>query len=466
MKQMTTDRRTESVTNDRGPQRLNDEAEAIRAQIQSFRVELEQAGLVLPQSAVERFHNINARLHILEEMLESTEEEWRGLQALAEIGYVINSSLDLKTVLNKVMDTIILLTGAERVFLMLRKGDDEMDIVVARNWEHESIDPVEHEISQTIVYEVVQSEEPVLTTNAQEDPRFGALSSVVTYSLRSVLCVPLKAKDSLIGVIYADNKAKEGTFEEKDCDLLSAFANQAAVALENAQLFEGLSKAYHETIDALIAALDARDHETEGHTQRVVLYSLTLAEKMGLSKEARLDLRRGALMHDIGKLGVPDAILLKPGPLSPEEQALMQRHAEHGLRMLEGIDFLQEAANIIGSHHEHFDGTGYPRGLKGDEIPLGARIFMVADTFDAITSDRRYRTARTYEEARQEIMRESGRQFDPEVVEIFLAIPEREWMRLRSVTVKNSGHDENTGISDQGSGIQTISKARSLAPNP
>jgi putative nucleotidyltransferase with HDIG domain len=167
-----------------------------------------------------------------------------------------------------------------------------------------------------------------------------------------------------------------------------------------------------------------------------------MAETMGLPDDEKLDLRRGALMHDIGKLGVPDAILLKPGPLSQEERALMRRHAEHGLRMLEGIDFLQGAVKIIGAHHENYDGTGYPRGLKGDDIPLGARIFMVADTFDAITSNRRYRNARTYEEARREIIQESGKQFDPKVVEVFLSIPEREWMRLRSVTIRDADQSD------------------------
>ncbi len=242
-------------------------------------------------------------------------------------------------------------------------------------------------------------------------------------------------KDSLTGVIYADNRVREGIFNERDRKLLSAFANQAAVALENAQLFNDLSISYDRTLDALVSALDVRDHETEGHTRRVVLYSLTLAQRLGVPDDQQLDLRRGALMHDIGKLGIPDSILLKPGPLTEEEWELMKRHPEFGVRMLEGIIFFNRAIEIIGAHHEHFDGRGYPRGLKGEEIPLGARIFAVADAFDAITSDRPYRKAQSYAVARQEIIDGRGTQFDPIVVDAFLGVAEEEWMALRGITL-------------------------------
>jgi HD-GYP domain-containing protein (c-di-GMP phosphodiesterase class II) len=378
---------------------------------------------------------LSGSLMELKQTIAESELERRNLAALAEIGQVVNSSLDLTTVLNEVMDTIIRLTGAERAFLMLRNESEVMDLMVARNWERASLDAAEVEISHSVVDRVARSGEPVLTTNAQADPRFGGQDSVIAYNLRSILCVPLKVKGQLTGVIYADNKARMGLFGDKERSLLSAFANQAAVAIDNARLFNDLSRAYTQTMDAMVAALDARDHETEGHTLRVVLYSMELGRRMDLPEEEMMHLRRGALMHDIGKIGIPDAILRKPGPLTPEEWGQMRLHPEYGQKMLAHIPFLRQATKIISAHQEKFDGSGYPLGLRAEEIPLGARIFAVADAFDAITSDRPYRQAQSYAKAKQEILRGSGSHFDPMVVEAFLSVPETKWVELRAKSV-------------------------------
>jgi len=410
-------------------------AETIQAQLDSFQARHERAGLVLPQDVLQGLRQFNAKLITLRESVTTVEAERRSLRVFAEIGHVVNSSLDLLTVLNEVIDTIIQLTGAERVFLMRRNARGEMEIDVARNWERESLKPGEYEISRTVVNQVVEHGEAILTTNAQEDPRFDGLQSVIAYSLRSILCVPLKAKDDLIGVIYADNRIREGIFGEKDLFLLSAFANQAAVALENAQLFNDISMSYDDTLEALVTALEEREKETEQHTRRVVLYSMTLAEQMGLPDEELNEIRYGAWMHDIGKIGVSDTILQKPGPLTEEEWVEMRRHPEKGLRILQGITFFVGKVEIVGSHHEHYDGNGYPRGLKGEQIPLGARIFAVADALDAITSDRVYRKAQPFSVAYDEILRCSGTQFDPKVVDAFKAIGEDEWLALRAITI-------------------------------
>jgi len=423
---------------------LSREVETIRTQIDSFQAYYKRAGLALPRDVLHGLRQLNAKLITMRESVATIEEERNSLRAFAEIGHVVNSSLDLPTVLNEVIDTIIQLTGAQRVFLMLRNARDEMEIYVARNWERESLRPGEYEISRTIVNQVVQHGEAVLTTNAQEDPRFDSMQSVVTYSLRSILCVPLKAKDDLIGVIYADNRIREGIFTESDRFLLSAFANQAAVALENAQLFNDMSMSYDQTLEALVAALDARERETQEHTRRVVLYSMTLARKRGLSEDELIEIRRGALMHDIGKIGVPDAILQKPGPLTEEEWVLMRRHPEEGIRILQGIMFFEGAVDIIGSHHEHYNGNGYPRGLKGEQIPLYARIFSAVDALDAITSDRPYRKAQPFKVAYQEILRCRGTQFDPKVVDAFMTIDEQEWRALRAITLPRERGREPT----------------------
>jgi HD-GYP domain-containing protein (c-di-GMP phosphodiesterase class II) len=414
---------------------LSRQAQEIGGDLLAFQSTLKQKRLTLPPDVLEALNELCMGLATSRERISAMEEEFQSLQALAKIGYVINSSLDLTLVLNEVMDTIIQLSGAERAFLMLRNAVGEMEIVIARNWEHEVLAREEQAISRTIVNEVVEQGESVLTFNAREDPRFGSMHSVVAHNFRSILCVPLKAKEDLIGVIYADNKAREGIFSEQDRSLLTAFANQAAVALENAQLFNDLSISYGQTLDALVAALDVRDHETEGHTRRVVLYSLRLARKLGLPEDKQMDLRRGAMMHDIGKLGIPDSILLKPGPLTDEEWTLMRRHPEIAEGMLEGIPFFRGAIEIIAAHHERHDGSGYPRGLAGEEIPFGARIFAVADAFDAITSHRPYRNAQPYRVACEEIQKGRGTQFDPDVVDAFLTIDEKEWQGLRAITL-------------------------------
>jgi putative nucleotidyltransferase with HDIG domain len=198
------------------------------------------------------------------------------------------------------------------------------------------------------------------------------------------------------------------------------------------EMTTALKETYHGTLEALVTALDARDRETKGHSTRVTEYTLDVAGRLGLQPgtAAWEDLMRAALLHDVGKIGVSDYILHKPGPLTPEEWQEMRRHPVIGYEMLKGVRFLAEAAEIVYSHHERFDGKGYPRALAGDEIPLGARIFAVADTFDAMTSDRPYRRALPWEAARDEIVRHSGTQFDARVVEAFLEAYS-DWLRKR-----------------------------------
>jgi putative nucleotidyltransferase with HDIG domain len=187
---------------------------------------------------------------------------------------------------------------------------------------------------------------------------------------------------------------------------------------------------YEDTLRALGAAIDLRDRETGGHSQRVCRYSLEIARAMGWSDQQLGSLARGAYLHDIGKLGVPDHILLKPGPLTADERTLMQQHVQIGFELVKGIPFLVDAAEIVLTHHERHDGSGYPRGLKAEEIPPGARIFAVADSFDAITSDRPYRRASPFDAGRETIRREADRLFHPEIVSVFSSIPAETWSTM------------------------------------
>ena len=192
-----------------------------------------------------------------------------------------------------------------------------------------------------------------------------------------------------------------------------------------------LENSYDVTLEALGNALDLKDAETEGHSKRVTAYTLALGRAVGLPEPQLRVVGRGAFLHDIGKMAIPDAILRKPAKLTPEERAVMRTHTELGYQMIRKIPYLQEAAEIVYSHQEHFDGSGYPRGLRGEEIHIGARIFAVADTFDAITSNRPYRKANTMEAARKEILRCAGTQFDPSIVDVFVATPDSIWQDLR-----------------------------------
>jgi putative nucleotidyltransferase with HDIG domain len=192
-----------------------------------------------------------------------------------------------------------------------------------------------------------------------------------------------------------------------------------------------LEKSYDITLEAMGDALDLRDKETEGHSRRVTAYTVALAREMGVKADALRIIARGAFLHDIGKIATPDCILLKPGKLTLEETAIMREHCTLGYEMVRKIPFLRDAAEIVHAHQERFDGSGYPRGLSGEEIPLGARIFAIADTLDAMTSDRPYRNGMGFAAAREEIKRFSGLQFDPQVVDVFLGMPLELWSDLR-----------------------------------
>jgi putative nucleotidyltransferase with HDIG domain len=192
-----------------------------------------------------------------------------------------------------------------------------------------------------------------------------------------------------------------------------------------------LEESYHDTIDALIMALDYRDNETQGHTQRVSVYTVELAQALGVGGSEMETIKRGAILHDIGKIGVSDTILRKPAKLTEQEWVEMKRHVEYGYNMLKDIAFLQDAAKIVLHHHERYDGLGYPNKISNGSVLFGARIFVVADTFDAMTSERPYRKALPYDQVKTEIVQCSGTQFDPRVVETFLAIPKERWEELR-----------------------------------
>jgi putative nucleotidyltransferase with HDIG domain len=240
--------------------------------------------------------------------------------------------------------------------------------------------------------------------------------------------MPLITKGKVIGVFEVFHRVLLQPYPDW-LDFLNTLAGQAAIAIENATLFENLersnlelSQAYDATIEGWSRAMDLRDRETEGHTQRVTTMTMNLSRRFGFSEEDLLHIRRGALLHDIGKMGVPDNILNKPTALTDEEWVSMHKHPQFAYDMLHPIEYLRPALDIPYCHHEKWDGTGYPRGLKGEEIPMAARLFAVVDVWDALISDRPYRRAWSQAEALTYIHEQSGRHFDPQVVELFFKI--------------------------------------------
>ena len=349
------------------------------------------------------------------------------LELLYRLSQTFNSSLDINEVLNNVIDEVILAMRAERGFVMLNDAHGKLEFKVARGIDQQTIKQPNFQISHSIIQQVKEKGDPVMTFDAQSDERFNMQHSIAALGLRSILCVPLKNKEKITGIIYVDNRLQSGIFSKADQDLLSAIASTAAIAIENAALFADLGQskrelelAYDTTLEGWARALELRDHETEGHTRRVALITDHLARRFGIP-EAQIDqIRRGALLHDIGKMGIPDKILLKPGPLTPGEYEIMKMHTVFAYEMLSPIEFLRPAIEIPYCHHEKWDGSGYPRGLRGEQIPFSARVFAVVDVWDALSSVRPYRHSWPDEKIIQYIQGLSGKHFDPEVVQIFM----------------------------------------------
>lgn len=262
-----------------------------------------------------------------------------------------------------------------------------------------------------------------LSSSEFKDTEVNKIEGIV---LRDTLLVPLKPRDILLGVIQVANKRNNGVYGHEDMDLLSILGSQIAFVIQNAELFNNLEKAYLDTLSALTNAIDAKDSYTKGHSDRVTELSVRLAEEVGVEDKDLERIRLGGMLHDIGKIGIPEHVLNKPGRLNDDEYDIIKSHPTLGVNILGKVEFLEAVVPIIKHHHERYDGKGYPDRLKGDEIPYLARIVSITDTFDAMTTNRPYRKALTVEEALHEIERCKGTQFDPQLVDVFIKMVRRE----------------------------------------
>ncbi|MCA9791270.1 MAG: GAF domain-containing protein [Candidatus Eremiobacteraeota bacterium] len=349
------------------------------------------------------------------------------LRLLLDVGAFFNSSLDFQDVLNNVMDKVIEVLQAERGCIFLREEGMQFAQAVARGMNHETIEADDFSVSRNQVLQVLETGEPILSDNAMKDARFNSFQSVSLHNIRSIMAVPITFKGEVRGLIYVDNRIQAGIFKPAQLELLTLIAQQAAGAIENARLY----KTRKEIILVLANAIEAKDAYTRGHIERVCGYSMAIGRELGLPDEDLHDLEISSFLHDAGKIGVPDAVLQKPGQLDDVERKEMEKHALLGEALVLPIDIPRRVKLSIRQHQERFDGKGYPDGLSGEDIYIFARIIAVADTWDAMTSDRVYRKALAREEAIKRLSEAAGSQLDPTVVKAFLQVVERGEEHLR-----------------------------------
>lgn len=348
------------------------------------------------------------------------------LQAIMRMNRAIGGDLVLEMVLEKLLEEIFLMFGPERgAVLALNEYTGELDIVCFKakaggNGLDTSL------LSRSILNKVLVDSVGILVDDATMDDRFSLSESISLDKIRSALCVPLIRQNEVIGVIYLDASSQVKAFTEDDLELLISIAGPASVQIQNALYLGQLKRSYRDTIRALAKAVDARDPYTVGHNWRVSRLAVAVASSLGWSGEELGTAELGGILHDIGKIGIPDSIFLKSEKLADEEWQIMKQHPEIGAKMVAGIDFLEPVLQFILYHHEHWDGNGYPYGLKQNEIPEEGRLLLVCDAFDAMTTTRPYRNGLDPELAIEELRQRKGIQFDPMYVNAFITAWKKE----------------------------------------
>ncbi len=350
------------------------------------------------------------------------------LQALRDIDVAITGSMDLQLALSVLLDKVTAQLRVDAADVLLSNSQTQaLEFAAGRGFRTQALQHTRLRLGKGTAGRAALERQLVTIPDLRQDPgEFGASPLLSSEGFVGYVAAPLISKGQVRGVLEAFHRAPLEPDQEW-LDFLTTLAGQAALAIDNAMLLTNLQRAnvdltlaYDVTLEGWSRALDLRDRETEGHTQRVTDLTLRLAKAMGVPGEDMVHIRRGALLHDIGKMGIPDAILLKPASLTDEEWVIMKRHPVAAYKLLAPIAYLRPALDIPRYHHEKWDGTGYSQGLRGEQIPLAARIFAVADVYDALTSDRPYRAAWPAEKARAYIREQAGKHFDPRIVEAFL----------------------------------------------
>ncbi len=369
----------------------------------------------------------NARLFL------ETERRVGQLATLMELSTIINSTLERKEVLRRAMEAATRLMGCEVGSLFLIDQESkELVFEVALGEKGDRVREIRLKIGEGIAGWVAENGEALLVPDVRKDPRFYPKADERSkFTTRNIVCVPVRSKGKVIGVLQAINKLHGEGFLPEDLGLFESLANQVAIAIENASLYEEVRETFLSTAEALAEAREKRDPYTGGHTKRVQGYCLCIGRELSLSHKEMENLRLAAILHDVGKIGIDDAILRKQQGLEEEEFAAIMEHPRLGVEIMGHIRQLRDALPGIRHHQERQDGSGYPDRLRDQEIPLVARIIAVADAFDAMTTDRPYRAAFSELVALEEIKRCAGTQFDRQVVEAFLRAYERGEIRKK-----------------------------------
>lgn len=370
--------------------------------------------------------------------------------ALLEVGRVVSSTLDLRELLTKIMSTATKVMRCETstVYLVDEQTNELYFHIVSGDPNvGAKLQEIRLPMGTGLAGWCAQNNKPVIVPDTEKDPRFfkGAdkKSGFVT---RSMICVPMRLKDRVVGVLQVLNRTGDIPFNDHDLETLENVANQAVSAIENARLYENIQKVYLSTIEVLATAIDAKDPYTQGHSRRVTQYSVAIAEELNLSPKEVESIRYAGLLHDVGKIGIKDSIIRKPGRLTDEEYAIIKKHPAIGAKILRPVDFLADKIPGVLHHHEYYDGRGYPEHLTGENIPLAGRIICVADAFDAMTTNRPYRKGLTVKTAVGELQKFSGKQFDPVCVEAFMRAFDR---KLFQYFVKVEDSDDMVLIDDE-----------------
>jgi putative nucleotidyltransferase with HDIG domain len=375
---------------------------------QKFIVSLSNEIVIVIENAM-LFNEIERKVVELDNLLKATE--------------AIASTLQLDPLLDMIMELGMNIMDAEGCsVLLIDEKEKKLQFVAASGAKKEEIKKLTLDIGEGVAGWVVQNDQPLLIEDVSKDARFSKrVDEVLRQETKSLICVPLKVKERTIGVMEVINKKGDRTFTERDMVLFKPLSAQAAVAIERARLYEDLEDMYISTVKSLAAAIDAKDPYTRGHSERVTRFSLLITKELGLDEKIQKDVQLCGLLHDVGKIGVPISVLRKKEKLTDEDWKEIRRHPVLGAEIISPIKQLKELIPNVRHHHERYDGKGYPDNLKGEEIPLIARILAVADTFDALTSERPYRNGLSDKAALEEIEICKGTQLDPACADAFSA---------------------------------------------
>lgn len=344
------------------------------------------------------------------------------LETLINTSIIFSGILDIDELLDTVMQKAeeVMEAEASSVFRIDEKRKD-LYFITARGEKGKEAKEIRVPMGKGIVGWVAEHGKPLLVPDVRKDRRwFRGVDEKTKWVTRSILAVPLVVKGKVIGVAEVLNKKGDRKFDKADLELFAALGNQIAIAVENASLYSDLDKLFLSSIRAIVEAVDAKDPYTRGHSSRVVEYALQIGRALTRNKDKLKEIEISAILHDVGKIGIPDKILGKPGRLTRREQTYMERHPEFSAAIVEPIELLKKLMKNIMHHHERIDGDGYPGGLMGRNIPLVARIICIADAFDAMTTDRPYRKRKSTRTALRELQRHAGTQFDQKLVSIFV----------------------------------------------